>query len=205
LRETVALGPSTRAIFDEASRRGIPARRLNSQSLIQLGLGKSLRRVQATVTDFTSSIGVDIAQNKDDTKRVLRNIGLPVTEGATARTVEGAVEIANEIGYPVIAKPLDASHGRGISDRLTKDDQVRQAFEKAIKYNHRVVIEKYADGRDHRVLVVGGRVVAVAERRPAQVKGDGKHSIRELIDEANKDGRRGKGHRKQLTALPADE
>jgi cyanophycin synthetase len=205
LRETVALGPSTRAIFDEAWRRGIPARRLNSQSLIQLGLGKSLRRIQATITDFTSSIGVDIAQNKDGTKRVLRNIGLPVPEGATARSPEGAVEIANEIGYPVIAKPLDASHGRGISGRLTNDDEVRQGFEKAIKYNHRVVIEKYADGNDHRVLVVGGKVVAVAERRPAQVKGDGKHSIRELIDEANRDTRRGKGHRKQLTALPADD
>ena len=205
LREVVALGPSTRAIFDEASRRGIPARRLNSQSLIQLGIGKSLRRVQATVTDFTSSIGVDIAQNKDDTKRVLRNIGLPVPEGATARTPEGAVEIANEIGYPVIAKPLDASHGRGISGRLTNDDEVRVGFETAIRYNHRVVIEKYAEGNDHRILVVDGKFVAAAERRPAQVTGDGSRTIQELIDQANADPRRGKGHRKILTQLPDDQ
>jgi cyanophycin synthetase len=143
LREIVALGPSTRAIFDEASRRGIPARRLNSQSLIQLGLGKYLRRVQATVTDFTSSIAVDIAQNKDDTKRVLRNIGLPVPEGDIARTPEGAVEIANEIGYPVIVKPLDASHGRGISGRLDNDDDVRNAFSVAIRNNRTVVIQRY--------------------------------------------------------------
>jgi cyanophycin synthetase len=173
--------------------------------LIQLGLGKSLRRVQATITDFTSSIGVDIAQNKDDTKRVLRNIGLPVPEGATARTPEGAVEIANEIGYPVIAKPLDASHGRGISGRLTSDDEVREAFEIAIRYNHRVVIEKYAEGNDHRILVVDGKFVACAERRPAQVVGDGRSTIRELIMQANADPRRGKGHRNVLTQLPDDQ
>ena len=204
LRDVVALGPSTRAIFDEAVRRGIPARRLNSGSMIQLGLGKSLRRVISTVTDFTSAIAVDIAQNKDDTKRVLRNIGLPVPEGDTARTAEGAVEIANEIGYPVIVKPLDASHGRGISGRLTSDDEVRRAFNAAIEYNGRVVIEKYADGCDHRVLVVDGKVVAVAERRPAQVTGDGKHTVRELIEIANRDPQRGIGHRKSLTRLPDD-
>ncbi|HEX6574962.1 MAG TPA: cyanophycin synthetase [Gemmatimonadaceae bacterium] len=204
LREIVALGPSTRAIFDEASRRGIPARRLNSQSLIQLGLGKYLRRVQATVTDFTSSIAVDIAQNKDDTKRFLRNIGLPVPEGDLARTVEGAVEIANEIGYPVIAKPLDASHGRGISGRLDDDEQVTKAFETAIRYNSRVVIEKYAEGNDHRVLVVDGKFVAAAERRPAQVVGNGRNTVRELIAQANGDPRRGKGHRNVLTRLPDD-
>ena len=204
LRDAVALGPSTRAIFDEAVRRGIPARRLNSASLIQLGLGKSLRRVQATVTDFTSAIGVDMAQNKDDTKRVLRNIGLPVPEGDTARTADGAVEIANEIGFPVIIKPLDASHGRGISGRLTNDAEVRNAFEAAIRYNGRVVVEKYAEGFDHRVLVVDGKVVAVAERRPAQVTGDGAHSMRELIEIANRDPQRGIGHRKSLTRLPDD-
>jgi len=204
LREVVALGPSTRAIFDEAARRGIPARRLNNYSLVQLGIGKSLRRVQATVTDFTSSIAVEIAQNKDDTKQFLRNIGLPVPEGATARTPRGAVEIANEIGYPVIAKPLDASHGRGISGRLDNDDQVRAAFEEAMKYNRRVVIEKFAEGCDHRVLVVNGKVVAAAERRPAQVTGNGTSTIRQLIDRANTDPRRGKGHRKVLTRLPDD-
>ncbi|HVF38542.1 MAG TPA: cyanophycin synthetase [Gemmatimonadaceae bacterium] len=204
LREDVSLGPSTRAIFDEAVRRGIPARRLNAQSLIQLGIGKSLRRVQATVTDFTSSIGVEIAQDKDDTKRVLQNIGLPVPQGGTARKAEEAVKIARDLGYPVIAKPLDASHGRGISGMLETDDAVRHAFENAIQYNHRVLIEKFATGNDHRVLVVNGKVVAVAERVPAHVTGDGRSSVAELIEIGNRDPRRGKGHRKTLTHLPAD-
>src|ERR1700704_1015318 len=113
LYENVRFGPSTNAIVEEARRRGIPVRRLNSRSLVQLGLGRNLRRIQATVTDRTSSIAVDIAQDKDETKRVLGNMALPVPRGAAVRSVDDAVEAASEIGYPVILKPLDASHGRG--------------------------------------------------------------------------------------------
>ncbi|MDQ3519805.1 MAG: cyanophycin synthetase [Gemmatimonadota bacterium] len=203
--DSVRLGPSTNAIVEEARRRGIPVRRLNSHSLVQLGLGKNLRRIQATMTDYTSAIGVEIAQDKDDTKRVLGNIGLPVPKGDVASSVEDAIEIAGEIGYPVILKPLDASHGRGISSRLDNDASVQESWPAAREYSRRVVVEKFAQGSDHRVLVVNGKVVAAAERVPAHVVGDGVHTVRHLIDEVNADTRRGVGHRKILTKLPLDE
>ncbi len=204
LYEDVRLGPSTAAIVEEARRRGIPVRRLNAHSLVQLGLGKNLRRIQSTVTDYTSSIGVEIAQDKDDTKRVLGNIGLPVPQGDVARSIEDALQIAEDIGYPVILKPLNASHGRGISARIGDEAALRASWECAAEYGRRIVVEQFAEGRDHRVLVVNGRVVAAAERVPAHVIGNGSSSIRELIAEANKDPRRGFGHTKILTHLPAD-
>ena len=204
LFQQVRLGPSTYAIVEEARRRGIPVRRLNSHSLVQLGLGKNLRRIQATLTDYTSAIGVEIAQDKDDTKRVLQNIGLPVPKGDVARSADDAVAIAEEIGFPVLCKPLDASHGRGISGRLDDADGVRAAYEAAQEYGRRVVVEQFALGRDHRVLVIDGNVVACAERVPAHVVGDGTRSVRQLVDDANRDPRRGVGHTKVLTRLPCD-
>ena len=204
LYESVRLGPSTGSIVEEARRRGIPVRRLNSRSLVQLGLGRNLRRIQATVTDRTSSIAVDIAQDKNETKRVLGNIGLPVPKGDAVRSVEGAIEVAEEIGYPVILKPLDASHGRGISTRLDSHADLHGAGDAAAAFGRRVVVEQFAEGRDHRVLVIDGRVVACAERVPARVFGDGTRAIRELIARANTDPRRGIGHAKILTHLPAD-
>ena len=205
LYESVRLGPSTAAIVEEARRRGIPVRRLNSGSLVQLGHGRNLRRIQATMTDYTSAIGVEIAQDKVDTKRVLSNVGLPVPRGDVGRSADDAVAIAEEIGFPVILKPVDASHGRGISGRLDDAAAVRQAWSAAREVSRRVVVEHHYDGRDHRVLVVNGKVVACAERVPAHVVGDGQRTIRELIDAANLDPRRGVGHTKILTRLPADD
>jgi cyanophycin synthetase len=205
LYERVRLGPSTWAIVEEARRREIPVRRLNSRSLVQLGLGRNLRRIQATLTDHTSAIAIEIAQDKDDTKRVLEAIGLPVPHGDVAESADEAVELAQEIGFPVILKPLDLSHGRGISARLTDESAVRDAWTRASQYSERLIVEQFAEGRDHRVLVIGGKLVAVAERVPAHVKGDGVHSIRELIDAANQDPRRGIGHTKVLTRLECDD
>ncbi len=205
LYESSRLGPSTGAIVEEARRRGIPVRRLNNYSLVQLGLGRNLHRIQATLTDSTSAIGVEIAQDKDDTKRVLENIGLPVPKGDVARTVDRALEIAAEIGYPVILKPLAANHGRGISGRLNDEAGLREAWKHSSAYGSRIVIEQFAEGRDHRVLVVNKKVVAAAERVPANVVGDGKRTIAELIEEANLDPRRGVGHTKILTKIPTDE
>ncbi|MDO8501871.1 MAG: cyanophycin synthetase [Gemmatimonadaceae bacterium] len=204
LYESSRLGPSTGAIVEEARRRGIPVRRLNNYSLVQLGLGRNLHRIQATLTDMTSAIGVEIAQNKDDTKRVLENIGLPVPKGDVARTVGGALEIADDIGYPVILKPLAANHGRGISGRIDDADQLRAAWDRSSVYG-RIVVEQFAEGRDHRVLVVNGKVVAAAERVPAHVIGDGRTTVRELIEKGNRDPCRGVGHTKSLTRLPADK
>ena len=204
LYESVRLGPSTGAIVEEARRRGIPVRRLNNRSLVQLGLGKNLRRIQATMTDYTSAIAVEIAQDKDDTKRVLEAIGLPVPKGDVVTSPDDAVEVAQEIGFPVLVKPLDASHGRGISGRLDTVEQVRGAYEAASYYGRRVVIETFAQGRDHRVLVVNGRVAACAERVPAHVMGDGRRTVAQLIEIANQDPRRGVGHSKILTRLPDD-
>ena len=204
LYESVRLGPSTAAVVEEAKRRGIPVRRLNNYSLVQLGLGKNLRRIQATLSDYTSSIAVEIAQDKDDTKRVLGNIGLPVPKGDVARTIDRALEIIEEIGYPVILKPLDASHGRGISNRIDNETALQEAWDDAREFGNRIVVEQYAQGRDHRVLVVNGKMVACAERVPARVIGDGKSTIAQLVERENRDPRRGIGHTKTLTRLPTD-
>ncbi|MBA2670089.1 MAG: cyanophycin synthetase [Gemmatimonadetes bacterium] len=204
LREEVQLGPSTAAIVEEARRRGIPVRRLNSRMLVQLGLGRNLRRIQAAMTDFTSAIAVEIAQDKDDTRRVLENVGLPVPSGSVADSLLEAQRIAREIGYPVLLKPLDSSHGRGVTGRLAADADVARAWPIAVEHSRRVVVECFVEGRDHRVLVVDGRVVAVAERIAAHVVGDGKRTVRQLIEDSNLDPRRGSGHTKVLTRLPLD-
>lgn len=205
LREEVRLGPSTAAIVEEARRRGIPVRRLNSRMLVRLGLGRNLRRIQAAMSDFTSAIAVEIAQDKDDTRRVLESVGLPVPMGYTATRLEQATSLAEEIGYPVLLKPLDANHGRGISGRLDDPNHVARAWPIVREYGDRVVVERFIEGRDHRVLVVDGRVAAVAERVPAHVVGDGTSTVRALIETANHNPLRGRGHSKVLTQLPLDD
>ena len=204
LYQDTRLGPSTNAIVEEARRRGIPVRRLNSGSLVQLGLGRNLRRIQATLSDYTSAIAIEIAQDKDDTKRVLSNIGLPVPRGAVAGTVDEAISIAEEIGYPVILKPLDANQGKGISPRADNEAQLRKAWMHSSAWGKRIVVENFVVGRDHRVLVVNGKAVAAAERVPAHVVGDGRSTIGELIQHYNSDARRGVGHSKVLTRIPDD-
>jgi cyanophycin synthetase len=204
LAEDVRLGPSTAAIVEEARRRGIPVRRLNARSLVRLGLGRNLRRVQATLTDHSSSIAVEIAQNKEETKRVLSSVGLPVPSGAVVRTLDRALASAADLGYPVILKPHDASHGRGVSTRLDTPGDLEAAWAAVRGVSPRVIVERFQTGRDFRVLVVGGRFVACAERVPAHVVGDGRSTIDVLIDDANRDPRRGLGHRRSLTTLPRD-
>jgi cyanophycin synthetase len=205
LREDVQLGPSTAAIVEEARRRGIPVRRLNSRMLVQLGLGRNLRRIQAAMSDFTSAIAVEIAQDKEDTRRVLENVGLPVPAGATAGRLEQAMDLAKEIGFPVILKPLDSNHGQGISGKIEGEDGLERAWRISREYSPRVVVERFVEGRDYRVLVVDGKVVAVAERIPAHVVGDGSSTVRELVEAANQDPARGRGHSKILTRLPLDQ
>ncbi|NLY43057.1 MAG: cyanophycin synthetase [Clostridiaceae bacterium] len=199
------LGPSTRAIVNEAVRRGIPVTRLGNESLVQLGYGKYQRRIQSTITDSTSCIAVDIACNKFLTKQILRDQDIPVPFGDIAYTEESAVELARYIGYPVVVKPYDGNQGKGVSLNLCNEQQVREAFRTAISYSSAVLVEQLIQGKDYRVLVVGDKVSAVAERSAAYVVGDGYSTIEELICKENSNPLRGEDHELPLTRLKVDD
>ncbi len=198
-----AFGPSTQSLVDEAASRDIPYIRLNSGSLVQFGQGVHQKRIRATMTSQTSALSVDIASDKELTARLLGAAGLPVPHSQAVRTPEAAVRLATRIGYPVVLKPADGNHGRGVQLDLRGPEQVEQAFAPAKEEarNGRVIVESFYSGKDYRVLVVGGHMVAVAERVPAHVVGDGEHTIRELVDLINADPRRGVGHEKVLTRI----
>jgi cyanophycin synthetase len=205
--ERTAFGPSTQAIIDEAESRDIPWIRLNQASLVQLGQGVHQRRVRATMTSNTSSIAVDIASDKDLTGRLLNAAGLPVPRSESVRTVDQAVAVANRVGYPVVVKPLDGNHGRGVCLDLYQEDDVRDAFPIAQEQSRRgwVIVETQVIGKDYRCLVIDGRIAAIAERVPAHVVGDGLHSVEELVEITNSDPRRGVGHEKVLTRIKVDD
>jgi cyanophycin synthetase len=207
LAERRAFGPSTQAIIDEAASRDIPWMRLNERSLIQLGQGRYQQRIRATMTSMTPALAVDIASDKKMTNQLLAAAGLPVPRSEVVRTADEAVTAAGRIGYPVVTKPLDGNHGRGVGLDLRKDGAVRAAFDRAVRESRdgRVVVETFVDGNDYRVLVVGGRMVAIAERVPAHVVGDGTHTVRELVETTNQDPRRGIGHEKVLTRITVDD
>jgi cyanophycin synthetase len=206
LAERRAFGPSTQALIDEAASRDIPWIRLNEASLVQLGWGKYQQRIRATMTSKTSSLAVDIAGDKDMTRRLLAAAGLPVPRGEIVADEDGAVAAAKRIGFPVVTKPLDGNHGRGVSLDLRTERDIRRGYKRALAEarNGQVVLESFVTGNDYRVLVVGGRMVAIAERVPAHVVGDGEHSIVELVEITNSDPRRGIGHEKVLTRIKMD-
>jgi cyanophycin synthetase len=207
LAERRAFGPSTQAIVDEAASRDIPWIRLNEASLLQLGWGKYQQRIRATMTSKTSALAVDIAGDKDVTRRLLASAGLPVPRGEIVRRADDAAASAARIGFPVVVKPLDGNHGRGVALDLASEEEVRSAFERALGESRRgdVVVESFVTGSDYRVLVVGGRMVAVAERVPAHVTGDGRHTVSDLVEITNSDPRRGIGHEKVLTRIKVDD
>jgi cyanophycin synthetase len=201
-----ALGPSTRALVEEAERRGIPVMRLDEKSLIQLGHGKHQQRIRASITGRTSLVAADLAGDKAMTKQLLDESGVPVPRGAVVRDAEAAVRAARRLRYPLVVKPLDGNHGRGVTIGVENEEQLRFGFREAQEQSKRgdVVVEQYYPGNDHRILVVGGRMVAVAERIPAQVVGDGISTIRRLVDEVNRDPRRGEGHENVMTRIRID-
>jgi len=207
LAERRAFGPSTQAIVDEAASRDIPWIRLNEASLVQLGWGRYQQRIRATMTSKTSALAVDIAGDKDVTRRLLASAGLPVPRGEIVRVADDAAAAASKIGFPVVVKPLDGNHGRGVGLDLRSEDEVRMAFERALAESRRgdVVVERFVTGNDYRMLVVGGRMVAVAERVPAHVVGDGRHTVSDLVEITNSDPRRGIGHEKVLTRIKVDD
>jgi cyanophycin synthetase len=202
--EDRALGPSTFSLVHAAEERDIPWLRLNDRSLIQFGQGKHQKRIQATITSSTSHIAVELASDKEETNRLLGDLGLPVPRQRLVRNEKEAVRAAEKLGYPVVCKPLDANHGRGVTTDVRDEAQVRIAFEKAREHSRSVIVETFLEGLDHRMLVIGGELVAVAKRVPGHVIGDGKHTIVELVDIVNKDPRRGIGHEKVLTRIELD-
>jgi cyanophycin synthetase len=204
IREDNLLGPSTRSIVDEAHSRGIPTIRLNRESYVQLGHGVNQRRIQATMTDRTSAIGMEIADDKNRTKVILKAAGIPIPEGEPVEELEEALSTAADMGYPVVVKPLVGNHGRGITVNVTNDEDLKVAFEQAKAFRETIVVEAYLPGSDHRILVVDGRFVAAARRDPASVTGDGRSTVQELIDRLNEDPQRGYGHENVLTMVEVD-
>ncbi len=205
IREDTRLGPSTGCIVEEASKRNIPFIRLNKQSLVQLGYGVHQKRIRATIASTTSNIAVDIACDKEETKNLLEAAEIPVPSGTIIRTEIGLQEAIDKYGYPLVLKPVDGNHGKGATTNITNWEQAVKALEGAQKYGRSVIVERFITGFDFRVLVINHKFICAALRTPAAVTGDGEHTIQWLIDETNKDSRRGYGHEKVLTQITVDD
>jgi cyanophycin synthetase len=206
LADRVCLGPSTAAIVAAAEARGIPDRRLNSGSLVQLGQGARQRRIWTAETDRTSAIAESIAQDKELTKTLLRSGGIPVPEGRVVVDAADAWEAASEIGPPVVVKPRDANHARGVFTNLMTKEQVVAAYQVAIREGSGVIVERFAPGNEHRLLVVGNRLVAAARGEAAFIVGDGVRTVERLVTEQlNSDPRRGEGEACPLSPVEFDE
>lgn len=207
LREEDRLGPSTGSIVEEAENRGIPWIRLNKYSLVQLGYGAHQKRIQATVTSETSSIGVELACDKEDTKFLLEKAEIEVPRGEIIRRESSLKESCDYVGFPLVIKPVDGNHGRGITVDIQNYDDALIAFRQAKESSKRgaIIVEKYITGSDYRLLVINNKLVAGALRSPAHVIGDGKSTVQELIDIVNSDPRRGYGHENVLTQITVNE
>ncbi len=207
LREADRLGPSTGSIVEEAASRGIPWIRLNKYSLCQLGYGANQKRIQATVTSETSSIGVELACDKEDTKYLLEQAEVEVPKGDIIRRERSLEEACRYVGYPLVIKPIDGNHGRGITVDIQNYEDALQAFHHAKESSKSgaIIVEKVITGDDYRLLVINHKLVAAAIRTPAHVIGDGTSTVQELIDEVNKDPRRGFGHENVLTQITINE
>lgn len=205
IREDERLGPSTGSIVEEAIRRKIPYIRLNRHSLVQLGYGINQKRIQATIASTTSSIAVELACDKEETKNLLEASEIPVPRGRIVYNEDELQAAIEKIGYPIVTKPVDGNHGKGATTNIQNWDDAVMGLQAAKKYSRAVICERFITGRDFRLLVVNYKFVAAALRTPAAVIGDGKHTIQELIDMVNSDPRRGYGHEKVLTAIKVDD
>ena len=205
IREDTRLGPSTGCIVNEAAKRGIPYIRLNKHSLVQLGYGIHQKRIRATIASTTGNIAVDIACDKEETKNLLGAAEIPVPMGDVVKTEDGLQSVISKIGYPIVIKPIDGNHGKGNTTNIINWEQALKALEAAKQYGRSVIVEKYITGFDFRILVINYKFICAALRTPASVIGDGKNPIQWLIDETNKDPRRGYGHEKVLTQITIDQ
>ncbi|MGB5986486.1 MAG: cyanophycin synthetase [Desulfobacterales bacterium] len=205
LREDHMLGPTTWSIVKEAKYRGIPFIRLNDYSHIQLGYGVNQKQIQASITCHTSAIAVETADEKTRVKSYLKRSGIPVPNGQKVSTQEEALAVFNEIDAPVVVKPEVGNHGNGSTINITELDQLKKAFQAAQAYHRNVIVEEYVEGDDFRLLVIDGKFIAAARREPAHIIGDGKSSIKDLIQKINSDPLRGFGHEKVLTQIEIDQ
>lgn len=198
-------GPSTMSIINEAKKKNIPVRSLENGSLILLGQGVNQKMIRASMTSNTSNLGVEIACDKEETKKMLAKAYIPVPTGEVASTEEGVKEIVAEFGFPVVVKPIDGNHGRGITTNVQTVEHAISAFNIARAISDEVIIEKYIEGDDYRFLLINFKLVAVAKRTPAMIMGNGISTIQQLIDETNADPKRGDGHEKFLTTIKIDK
>jgi len=205
IRENERLGPSTGSIIEEAISRGIPWIRLNKYSLCQLGYGVNQKRIQATVSSTTSSIGVEVACDKEDTKHLLEQANIQVAKGDIVRSERGLESAVKYVGYPLVIKPINGNHGRGITVNIKTWEEALEAYQAAKQISRSIIVERFIIGDDYRLLVINNRLVAAAKRTPAHVKGNGKDTIQALIDNVNADPRRGYGHENVLTMIKVNE
>ena len=205
IREKERLGPSTGSIVEEAIKRKIPYIRLNRRSLVQLGYGINQKRIQATIASTTSSIAVEIACDKEETKNLLEAAEIPVPKGSIVYDEEDLQAAIQKINYPIVLKPVNGNHGKGATTNIRTWSEAVEALEAAKKFGRAIICEKYITGRDHRILVINYKFVAAAIRTPAAVTGDGTSTIQQLIDQVNSDPRRGYGHEKVLTTIKIDD
>ena len=203
--EDVRLGPSTGSIVQAAVARNIPFRRLTEGSLVQFGWGSRQRRIQAAEIDATGAIAETIAQDKELTKKLLDAAGVPVPMGRSVSDPEDAWAAALEVGLPVVIKPKDGNQGKGVTVNITTREQIVAGFHAAAEFRDDVMVERYLPGHDYRLLVIGDKLVAAARRDPPFVVGDGVHTVRQLVEEVNKDPRRGEGHSTSLTKIRFDD
>ncbi|NHZ40730.1 cyanophycin synthetase [Massilia aquatica] len=205
LDEDVRLGPSTGAIVQAAVARNIPFRRLTDGSLVMFGWGSRQRKIQAAEIDSTGAIAESIAQDKELTKKLLHAAGVPVPLGRVAADPDDAWAAALEIGLPVVIKPKDGNQGKGVTVNVTTRDQLVAGYHAAAEFRDDILVERYLPGHDFRLLVIGNKLIAAARRDPPIVVGDGKHSVRELVEQVNLDPRRGNGHATSLTKIRFDD
>ncbi|UOQ99318.1 cyanophycin synthetase [Hymenobacter sp. 5317J-9] len=205
IREDEFIGPSTYSIVAEAASRNIPYIALKNSNIIQLGYGVNQKRIWATTTSYTSHAGVEVAGNKNRTKAMLNDAGVPVPRGTTVYSENGLRDAIDELGFPIVTKPLDGNHGKGATIRIMNWEDAAAGLKAAQEYSRAVIVEQFIEGFDFRLLVVNGKLIAAAKRTPAAVTGDGASTIQQLIDKVNEDPRRGIGHEKVLTSIKADK
>ncbi|MCZ8161833.1 MAG: cyanophycin synthetase, partial [Microcystis sp. LE19-196.1B] len=208
LCNNASLGPSTETIVKEAQARNIPWLLLSARAMVQLGYGVHQKRIQATLSSFSGILAVELACDKEGTKTILKDGGIPVPRGTVIQYLDELSAAIEEVGgFPIVIKPLDGNHGRGISIDIKNQQEAEEAYDlaSAASKTRSVIVERYYKGSDHRILVINGKVAAVAERIPAHVVGDGRSTVEELIEITNQDPNRGDGHANVLTKITIDK